>query len=293
VREQRPIYVNQAPVSQRVSHEIVERFGIQSILGVPLFSEKQVVGALVLMDQKNPARFGSMDLDVAQLFAQQAAQALTHARLYEKIQEQTRALTSALGEIRSSYSQTLAALSAALDARDRETEGHSRRVTAYALLLADALQIQNTATREAIEWGALLHDVGKIGVPDAILHKPSALNEAEWDIMRRHPEIGYQILQSIPFLQPAFAIVRHHHERWDGNGYPMRLSGTDIPLPARIFAIADTLDAITTHRPYRAAQPFHAAYSEITSHRGTQFDPEVVDAFVAISEGTWRAAAVP
>lgn len=291
IREERPIYVNHASDSRGVNQQIVQQFGVQSVLGVPLYSEKQVVGALVLMDLKNTDRFGKLDLDVAQLFAQQAAQALTHARLYEKIQQQTHALSSALTEIRSSYSQTLAALSAALDARDRETEGHSRRVTAYALLLADALQIHETPTREAIEWGALLHDVGKIGVPDAILHKPAPLDKEEWEIMRKHPEIGFQILQSIPFLRPAFAIVRHHHERWDGAGYPLGLCRDDIPLPARIFAIADTLDAMTTDRPYRAAQPFQAAFHEIIRLRGTQFDPRVVDAFMTISEAKWRAAA--
>ncbi len=291
VREKRAVYENYAQTSRGVSLEIVQRLGIQSILGVPLMSDNQVLGSLILIDLHSPVRFGELDLDVARLFAQQAAQALVHARLYEKIQQQANALTQALGELRTSYNQTLAALSAALDARDRETEGHSRRVTAYALLLADALHIQDPTTREAIEWGALLHDVGKIGVPDAILHKRGRLTEDEWIIMRRHPDIGYQILQSIPFLQPAFAVVRHHHERWDGMGYPLRLQEQAIPLPARIFAVADTLDAMTTHRPYRAALPFETAFLEITRQRGMQFDPMVVDAFVAIPEKTWRQVA--
>lgn len=291
VREQRPIYVNNAMDSSGVSKELVLRFGIQSILGVPLFSENQVVGALVMIDLRHAERFGALDLDVAQLFGQQAAQALTHARLYEKIQHQTLALTNALTELRANYNQTLAALSAALDARDHETEGHSHRVTAYALLLANALNILDPQTREALEWGSLLHDVGKIGVPDAILHKPAALSDTEWTVMRQHPEIGYQIVRSIPFLRPAFAVVRHHHERWDGSGYPMNLRGQDIPLPARIFALADTLDAMTTDRPYRRALPFSAAYQEIAQRRGTQFDPQVVDAFRTITELQWRAAA--
>lgn len=291
VREERPIYVNNAMGSSGVSKELVRQFGIQSILGVPLFSENQVVGALVMMDLRHAERFGVLDLDVAQLFGQQAAQALTHARLYEKIQQQTQALTNALGELRTSYNQTLAALSAALDARDHETEGHSHRVTAYALLLANALNIRDPQTREALEWGSLLHDVGKIGVPDAILHKPAPLSDSEWSVMRQHPEIGYQIVRSIPFLQPAFAVVRHHHERWDGAGYPMNLRGQDIPLPARIFALADTLDAMTTNRPYRRALPFRAAAEEIAQLRGSQFDPQVVDVFRTITEIQWREAA--
>ena len=209
------------------------------------------------------------------MFAQQAEQALTHAQLYEKIQQQTFALRDALGDLRSNYNHTLAALSAALDARDHETEGHSRRVTAYALQLADLLRINDPATREAIEWGAMLHDVGKIGVPDAILHKRAGLTAEEWAIMQRHPEIGYGILQSIPFLQSAFAIVLHHHERWDGTGY-LSSSGERRFLATRIFAVADTLDAMTTERPYRGAQSFDIAFAEIQRMRGTQFDPEVV-----------------
>lgn len=291
VREERPIYVNHAATSGGVNRDLINRFGIQSILGVPLFGEKQVIGALVLIDNVKAERFGPADLDVAQLFAQQAAHALTHARLYEKIQAQTRALIDALSEIRTGYNQTLAALSAALDARDHEIEGHSRRVAAYALLLADALHVQDQEMREAIEWGALLHDVGKIGVPDAILHKRSALSDQEWVVMKQHPEIGYQILQNISYLKPAFAIVRYHHERWDGTGYPFGLRGTEIPLPARIFALADTLDAITTERPYRRAQAFEPAFQEITRMSGTQFDPQIVQAFMTISQEAWKKAA--
>ncbi len=283
--------MNHAEHSKGVNREISDRFGIRAALGVPLLSENQIMGSLVLLDMKNPERFGAPDLEVARLFGQQAAQALTHARLYERIQQQTQALSTALGDVRTGYSQTLAALSAALDARDRETKGHSHRVTAYALLLADALDIRDSATRQAIEWGALLHDVGKIGIPDAILHKPGRLTPDEWQIMRRHPEIGYEILQNIPYLQPAFPIVRHHHERWDGKGYPAGLVGSEIPLPARIFALADTLDAITTDRPYRPAQSFAAAFAEISAHRATQFDPALADVFMTISEIQWRAAA--
>lgn len=291
VSEKRPLYVNHAPASDKVNVEIVQRLNIQSILGVPLFSQGQVVGALVLIDLQHPERFGALDVELARLFAQQAAHALTNAELYEKIHQQTHALTDALGELRVNYKQTLAALSAALDARDRETEGHSRRVTAYALLLAQVLDIQNVEMRQAIEWGALLHDVGKIGVPDAILQKPGPLTAAEWVAMRQHPEIGFQILRNVAYLEPAYAIVRHHHERWDGTGYPMQLRAQDIPLPARIFAIADTLDAITTRRPYRDARSFQAAYHEIKRMNGTQFDPQVVEAFLTVSEQMWKDAA--
>jgi HD-GYP domain-containing protein (c-di-GMP phosphodiesterase class II) len=159
------------------------------------------------------------------------------------------------------------------------------------LALADALGIMDATQRESLEMGALLHDVGKIGVPDAILLKPGKLTDEEWQLMRQHPAIGYRILRDIPFLQRALAVVQYHHERWDGAGYPHRLKGDAIPLPARIFAVADTLDAITTNRPYRAAAPFAVARQEIVRLRGVQFDPRVVDAFATIRDETWQALA--
>ncbi len=207
------------------------------------------------------------------------AMALTHAHLYERIQQQADELAGTLNELRDSYLLTLKALSAALDARDRETEGHSRRVATYALMLVDRMGIEDEAVWEAIEWGALLHDVGKIGVPDAILHKPDELTDEEWDVMRRHPEIGHRILRDIPFLEPALPIVLHHHERWDGSGYPDGLHGEEIP---------DALDAMTSTRPYRPARSFTAARAEILRHQGTQFDPTVVDAFESIPEREWQ-----
>jgi HD-GYP domain-containing protein (c-di-GMP phosphodiesterase class II) len=136
--------------------------------------------------------------------------------------------------------------------------------------------------------GALLHDVGKIGIPDAILRKPGKLNAEEWVEMRKHPEIGDRILQGIQFLDGARPIVRAHQERYDGKGYPKGLKGTEIPLGARIFAVVDTLDAMTSDRPYRKALPYEAAYDEITRFRGVQFDPDVVDAFLKIPKHEWR-----
>jgi HD-GYP domain-containing protein (c-di-GMP phosphodiesterase class II) len=137
--------------------------------------------------------------------------------------------------------------------------------------------------------GALLHDVGKIGIPDAILRKPGKLTAAEWREMRRHPEIGARMLQGIRFLEGALPIVLGHQERWDGKGYPARLSGEAIPLGARIFSVVDTLDAMTSDRPYRKALPYARAREEIVIFRGTQFDPAVVDVFLAIPESEWEA----
>ncbi len=189
-------------------------------------------------------------------------------------------------ELDASYDHTLDALVAALDARDKETEGHSQRVVKNTLTLARRLNLPEDQLA-TIRRGALLHDIGKIGVPDAILHKPSPLNEDEWVVMRRHPVFGERILRGIAFLDQSVDIVCTHHERWDGTGYPARIAGTDIPLGARIFALADTLDAITSDRPYRAAQSYAVARAEIEAGNGTQFDPRAVEAFSQVREEDW------
>jgi putative nucleotidyltransferase with HDIG domain len=182
-----------------------------------------------------------------------------------------------------SYDATLIALTHALDARDKETEGHSRRVVEYTRLVAVRLGIEGEALK-LLCHGALLHDIGKIGVPDAILHKPGPLTEAEWQVMRRHPEIGALMVEEVEYLKEARRIILHHHERWDGRGYPLGLRGTQISAGARAFAIADTIDAITQDRPYRRGRSFDEAREELVRHRGTQFDPEAVDAFLEIAE---------
>jgi len=182
-----------------------------------------------------------------------------------------------------SYDATLIALTHALDARDKETEGHSRRVVEYTRLVAVSLGIEGEELK-LLCHGALLHDIGKIGVPDAILHKPAALTEEEWQVMRRHPEIGALMVEEVEYLAEARKIILHHHERWDGRGYPLGLRGTQISLGARAFAIADTVDAITQDRPYRRGRSFDEAREELAKHRGTQFDPDAVDAFLSLPQ---------
>jgi putative nucleotidyltransferase with HDIG domain len=194
---------------------------------------------------------------------------------------QSAALATALGETQRTYDTTLQALSNALDVRDSETEGHARRVVQYMDLIADELGLPADA-RAHLRRGALLHDIGKIGVPDHILRKPGPLTAAEWVTMRAHPDIGSGIIDDIPFLEDVARIVRAHHERWDGGGYPDGLAGTDIPLGARIFAVADSFDAMTSDRPYRRGRPFQEALGEIFGGRGGQFDPTITDAFLRI-----------
>ncbi len=179
------------------------------------------------------------------------------------------------------YDTTLRGWSHALDLRDRETEGHSQRVTELTCRLARALGVPESAIPH-LERGALLHDIGKMGVPDAILLKPGPLTDEEWVIMRRHPRLGYELLEPIPFLRPALDIPYCHHERWDGRGYPRGLQGEEIPLAARIFAVVDVWDALSYDRPYRAAWPAERVRAHIQAGAGTHFDPRVVEAFLRL-----------
>ncbi|HZP81235.1 MAG TPA: HD domain-containing phosphohydrolase [Chthonomonadaceae bacterium] len=189
--------------------------------------------------------------------------------------------------LQTSNESILDALLSALNTRDTETQGHSERVTAYTMEMADLMGLSSEQIYH-IERGALLHDIGKIGIPDRILLKPGRLTRAEWIEMRKHPVIGYQMCARIEMLKRASQIVLHHHEAWDGTGYPDGLTGEAIPLGARIFAIADTLDAITSDRPYRAAMPFRAAREEIIKYSGRQFDPEIVQVFLSVPESRWQ-----
>lgn len=203
-----------------------------------------------------------------------------------EVQRRTLELHEALKDVEESYKITLEALVTALDAREHETRAHSQRVREYTLTLARRMGLANEELIQ-VGRGALLHDVGKIGVRDSILLKPDKLNDEEWEEMKKHPRIGYDILRSIGFLSPAAEIVLCHQERWDGKGYPAGLAGRDIPLGARIFAVADTLDAMTSDRPYRRALAFDAALREIRACSGTQFDPEIAEVFLSIVPQEW------
>ncbi len=202
------------------------------------------------------------------------------------VEQKTHQLSRALRELEQSYDYTLEALGGALDARDAETEGHCQRVTAVTITLAKAIGVSGEALRH-IARGAFLHDIGKMGIPDNILRKPGPLTEAERAIMRRHCEIGYSLLSTIPFLHDAAQIVLTHQEHFDGTGYPRGLKGKEIPLGARIFAVADTLDAMISDRPYRKALSIGRAREEIVSHSGTQFDPDVVRVFLDHPNELW------
>jgi putative nucleotidyltransferase with HDIG domain len=202
------------------------------------------------------------------------------------VDARTEQLQTAMANLERSYDITLEALGDALDLKDAETEGHSKRVTAFTIAIARAMGIPRDQIA-VIARGAFLHDIGKMAIPDAILRKPAKLDPDEVAEMREHPYRGYQMLKKIPFLTEAAAIVYSHQEFFDGTGYPRKLKGEDIPLGARIFAVADTLDAITSDRPYRKARSISEAREEIKIWSGRQFDPEVVKAFLEMPENIW------
>jgi len=185
-------------------------------------------------------------------------------------------------ELSESYMATVRALAGAVEARDAYTAHHGDRVTAYGIELAAASGLE-IADESELECAFLLHDIGKVAIPDGILFKAGKLDQQEREVMERHPLIGEEIIREIAFLEPARPLVRHHHERWDGGGYPDGLAGADIPVVARIFALADALDALTSDRPYRAAVPIAAAREEIEASDG-QFDPAVLEAFATIPD---------
>jgi len=202
------------------------------------------------------------------------------------VAERTQQLSIALQDLEQSYDYTLEALGGALDAKDAETEGHCQRVTAFTITIAKAMGVDKGLLRH-IARGAFLHDIGKMGVPDSILRKPGPLTDEERAIMRKHCEIGYAVLERIPFLKEAAEIVLSHQECYDGSGYPRGLKGEQIPLGARIFAVADTLDAMISDRPYRKALPIGVARDEIRRYSGRQFDPRVVEVFLSKPERLW------
>jgi response regulator RpfG family c-di-GMP phosphodiesterase len=206
--------------------------------------------------------------------------------LEEMVAQRTHELDGALSSLGDAYRTTLKALTAALETRDSETHGHSERVVNFSLRLGQELSLDDEQMR-SLEFGSLLHDIGKIGVPDAILRKPARLTEEEWVRMREHPLHGQKILRGIKFLEGAARVVAQHHERWDGSGYPLGLGGEEIDLNARIFAVADAFDAITSDRVYRLGRSYEDALSELDAFIGRQFDPRVVEAFRRVPREEW------
>jgi putative nucleotidyltransferase with HDIG domain len=207
--------------------------------------------------------------------------------LEELVEQRTAELDRALNSLEGAYRSTLKALTAALETRDSETHGHSERVVSYSLRLGREYGLSSEEMK-SLEFGSLLHDIGKIGVPDSILRKPAKLTEEEWVRMREHPVHGQQILRGIEFLQGAARVVAQHHEQWDGSGYPLGLRAEEIDICARIFAVADAFDAITSDRVYRRGKSYEAAAQELDDWAGRQFDPKIVEAFHRVPKEDWE-----
>ncbi len=233
-----------------------------------------------------PGAGGSMvDAELPALHAQLVVFAREIGSLYQAERTKSRELEAALDGIREMYVATMTSLARVVEAKDTSTRGHLDRTHRYGLLLAKRVDPE-LAARPEVGYGFFLHDIGKVGVPEAVLRKPGPLDESEWAVMREHPTIGAQIVSPIRFLAGAIEIVQSHHERWDGRGYPTGLRGEGIPLAARVFAIADSFDAMTSDRPYRAAMPIERALEELRQGAGTQFDPTIVRAFLdLVDEG--------
>jgi putative nucleotidyltransferase with HDIG domain len=245
--------------------------GFVAYAGFPLIAKGEVVGVLEVF-ARTPFDGRSDTLEFLELLAGQTAIAIDNAALFENLQRSNTSLVLA-------YDATIEGWSRALELRDSATEGHSQRVTQMTMSLACALRVPGEQL-EHIRRGALLHDIGKMAVPDSILQKPGILTDAEQAIMRQHTQHALEMLSLIEFLHPAIDIPYCHHERWDGSGYPRGLAGRSIPLSARIFAVADVWDALCSDRPYRPAWPAEKALEYIRQQAGIQFDPAVVDAFL-------------
>lgn len=259
----------------KVERDLVLPEEAHSSLLMAMVAKGHTLGFVTLVEARAWERspFTDQKINLCRAITSQAAMSVENAILFED-----RART---------HSATLTALAAALDAREHETHAHCWRVREYALTLGRQMGISEPIL-EDIATGALLHDVGKIGVSDRILLKPEGLTEEEWVEMRKHPAIGYDILKGIKPLAAAREIVYSHHERYDGKGYPRGLAGDAIPVGARIFAVADTFDAITSDRPYRKKRGYEVARAEIVRCDGTQFDPKVVEAFLKVAEEEWE-----
>ena len=254
---------------------VVEQ-NLRSILCVPLKLKDEIIGVIFVDSRVYSGLFEENDLEILSAFANQAAVAIDNARMFDKLQKANRELTEA-------YDATLKGWALTLELRDKETKGHTQRVTALTEILAKKLGI-NGRELEHIRRGSLLHDIGKMAIPDSILLKRGQLTPAERKFMELHPDFARGMLMKINFLRPAIAIPYCHHEKWDGSGYPQKLRGEEIPFAARIFAVVDVWDALTSDRPYRNPLTPEEVRRYIREESGRHFDPRVVNAFLEIKD---------
>ncbi len=261
-----PFLIAQSPKSRRFFKRLPEKRGLSSFLSVPLKTHDQIMGAINVYSYKRNYKFSEGQAKLLIILASRAAQGIENARLYENIQR--------------TFRETIEGLVSALEAKDKYTSGHSRRVTEYALLIARAMKLPEDEI-ERIDRAGLLHDIGKIGIRLEALNKPGKITHEEHEMFKDHTLVGKQILEQIHFLREIVPLVLYHHEWWNGSGYPEGIKGDKIPLGARILAIADSYDAMTSDRPYRKAMDQDEAIAEIRKFAGTQFDPSLVEIFIS------------
>ncbi len=273
--ERRPLFItNLSEASlQHGFQSLIDAEQFSAYAGVPLLAKGTLLGVLEVF-HREPFDHDQTWSNFLAALANQAAIAIDNAKMFSDLQK------SHL-DLRMSYDTTLEGWASALELRDRETEGHSQRVKEMTMKLSEAMGISGEDLVR-VRRGALLHDIGKMGVPDSILHKPGPLNDEEWAIMHQHPVVAYNLLSKIAYLRPALDIPHYHHEKWDGSGYPDGLKGEQIPLAARIFAIVDVWDALSSDRSYRDAWPEEKVQAYLQDQAGKHFDPQVVEVFLKI-----------
>ena len=273
----KPVLTTNAQADPRFDAQMsVAAYQLRSILCVPLKLKDDLIGVLYVDNRAHAGIFKENDLELISAFADQAAVAIESARLFEDLQDSHR-------ELERAYQATLEGWVRALDLRDKETEGHTQRVTILTHRLARSMGVDSDAIVH-ITRGALLHDIGKMAIPDGILLKPGQLTDDERKLIQKHPVYAYEMLRPIDFLIPAIDIPYCHHEKWDGTGYPRGLRGDEIPFAARIFPVIDVWDALTSDRPYRKAVPHDEVRQRIKADSGKHFDPLVIEAFMDLQD---------
>jgi response regulator RpfG family c-di-GMP phosphodiesterase len=267
-RTGRPLIVNDVSRSANF-HKMIDDttgFATKSLICAPLIVHRRILGVIEVLNKRDGSEFGEQDLEAVVSVATTAAMAIENTRLHQTVLE--------------AYKNTITALAAAIDAKDPYTCGHSQRVQEYTLLAGAFLSLSNEEM-ETLEYAGILHDVGKIAIDSRILDKPGPLTASEWEIMHGHPIVGANLLTEIPFLEKSSELVLCHHERFDGKGYPNGNKGENIPLGARLIAVADAFDTMTTDRAYRPAMSVDAAVKELHNGAGSQFCPVAVKAFIS------------
>ena len=276
--QKKPIYVRDSSVEtwSPLEQVAVDARQLVSVLYFPLFLKSKAIGVFILGTRNRVHEFSQEEIDLCYVLSAQSSLAISNALLYQQSQR-------AADEMKRAYDATLEGWSRVLDMRDHVTDAHTKRVSELAVALARKIGMPEEQI-EHVRRGALLHDIGKIAISDAILQKPTKLTDEEFEIMKAHPEMAYQLLSHIDFLVPALDIPYCHHERWDGTGYPRQLRGEEIPLSARIFAVVDVYDSLTSERPYHAAWDEADALAYIRDEAGKHFCPRAADAFLEMME---------